>query len=177
MSKLTLVGQSLETNPNVTIARVFEKNYLPERNGFWSHTVDFWVAPKQGLYAADRLQMFMIRLIPPDLEPSCKDDFRQYAEEGGLQLGKLYFDEDIGQEKRTRICTLTDEELLNVGGFENGQRRIEETLRYQRRTWVRLFPSELLVQDLLEGKLTSSSEYSIRQDDLKKYESINRHSR
>ena len=40
MSKLTIVRQSLETNPEVVIAKVFERNHLPERDDYWSHTVE-----------------------------------------------------------------------------------------------------------------------------------------
>lgn len=168
MSKLTIVRQSLETNPEVVIAKVFENNYLPRRNGYWSHTMDFCVAPKNGLYTAEELQEFMMSLVPKGLQPTCRDDFRQYDENSDLSLGKLYFDEDIGQEKVTRICTLTDEELLNVSGFVNGQRTIEESRPYQRRTWVSPFPSKALVYDLLEGKL--SSEYSVRPEELRRYQ-------
>ena len=169
MSKLSIVKQSLETNPEVVIAKVFENNYLPGRNGYWSHTMDFWVAPKNGLYTAEELQEFMMGLVPEGLEPTSKDDFRKYDKKSDLSLGKLYFDEDIGQEKVTRICTLTDEDLLNVSGFVDGQRTIEESRPYQRRTWVRPFPNEALVEDLLEGKL--GSKYSIRPEELKRYQS------
>ena len=168
MSKLTIVRQSLETNPEVVITKVFEKSYLPGRDGFWSHTMDFFVAPKNGLYTAEELQKFMMGLVPEGLQPTCKDDFSQYDQNSDLSLGKLYFDEDIGQEKVTRICTLTDEQLFNVSKFINGQRTIEESRAYQRRTWVRPFPSESLVRDLLEGKL--SSEYRIRPEELKRYQ-------
>lgn len=167
MSKLTIVRKSLETNPEVVIAKVFEKNYLPGRDGYWSHTMDFWVVPKNGLYTAKKLQDFMMSLVPEGLEPTSIDDFRQYNKKSSLDLGKLYFDEDIGQEKVTRICTLSDEELLNVSGFVNGQRTIEEDRPYQRRTWVSLFPNKALVRDLLEGKLNSV--YNVQPKELKRY--------
>jgi hypothetical protein len=169
MSKLSIVRQALETNPEVIIVSSEEINYLPDRNGFFCHTMDYWVAPKNGLYTAEELQAFMMRLVP-NLEPTCKDDFLQYEKSGNLELGKLYFDEDVGQEKVTRVCTLTDEQLLNVSGFVKGQRTIEETRSYERRTWVRPFPNEAFARDVLDGKL-ENSEYGARQSDLKRYQS------
>ena len=170
MSKLTIIRQSLETNPEILIAKVFEENYLPERKGHLSHTIDFWVAPKNGLYTAVELQAFMMCLIPEELEPTYKDNFLHlhHDRKSDLIFGKLYFDENIGQEKVTRICTLTDEELLNTSKFINGQRIIEESQPYQRRIGVRPFPSEAFVEDILRGKL--SSDLRVKPKELKRYQ-------
>ena len=168
MSKLTTVRKSLETNSEAVIAKVFEKNYLFERNGYLSHTMDFWVAPKNGLYTVKELQEFMISLVPNGMEPTERFDFRQCNSESELELGKLYFEENIGQEKVKRICTITDEELLNVSGFVDGEKTIEEVRPYKRIIGVLPFPSEAFVGDFLEGKLSSSSR--VRPEDLKRYQ-------
>ncbi len=165
MSKLAIVRQALETNPEVVIVTVQERNYLPDRDGYWSHTMDFFVAPTKGIYTADGLQDFMMGLIP-DLKPTCTDRFWQGSE--SLEFGKLYFDEKIGNEQITRICTLADQELLNASGFMDGKRKIEETEDYQRRTWVRLFPDQKIAADILEGKL--DGEYHINMDHLRMYQ-------
>lgn len=91
MSKLRTVREWLETNPEVIIAKVLENNYLPGRKNCFSHTVDFWVAPKNGLYTAEELQGFMMGLVPDGLQPTHKNDFRQYWEDGDLNFGRLYF--------------------------------------------------------------------------------------
>lgn len=172
MSKLTIVRQALETNPEVVIVNADVRNYLPDRNGFFCHTVSYWVAPKNGLYTADELQTFMMGLVP-DLTPTQKDAFRQYDKNGDLQFGKLYFDEKVGEERRTtkRILTLTDEELLNVAGFVDGKQTIDEdvTEKYTRRTWVCPFPNEAFARDVLKGKL-AFSQYCAKLSDLKKYQ-------
>ena len=172
MSKLKIVRQALETNPDVVLVNADERNYLPGRSGFFCHTVDYWVAPKNGLYTADELQAFMMELVP-NLEPTCKDDFRQYSKNGDLGFGKLYFDEKVGQGRRItkRILTLTDEELLNVAGFVDGKQTIDKdvTEEYTRRIWVKPFPNEAFARDILDGKL-KYSEYSARSTDLKRYQ-------
>lgn len=177
MSKLTIVRQALETNPDVTIVNVDEKNYLPERQGSFSHIVDFCVVPKCGLYRADELQAFMIGLVP-NLEPTVKNDFYRYSDiqdfgkyAYNLVFGELYFDEMIGEERidTKRILTLTDEELLNVSGFVDGKRTIDvtEKLLLLRRTLVRPYPNEAIARDILDGKLYSFERISI--DDLERY--------
>jgi len=167
MSKLTIVRQALETNPEIVIAKVFEKKYFENyvSTTGWCHTLDFFIAPKKGLYTADELQAFMIGLVP-GLAPTAKDEFRQYKG-GGMDFGKLYFDEAVGKEKITRIGAITDEELKHAAGFVDGQRTIEETLPYQRRIWVRPFPSEAFVKDVLENKVRESGATS---QELRKYQ-------
>ena len=169
MSKLSLVRQALEHNPRVLIGKVMEKNHLPRRDGYWSHTVDFLVAPHGGLYTAAELQEFMMSLVPQGLETTCLDSFHDYPDLSAMNFGKLYFDEDIGNEEITRVCTITDPDLLNEGGFVNGKRTIQEEKPYQRRTWIRPFPNLKIIKDALEGKLRS--EYYIDREDLERYKS------
>lgn len=169
--KLAKVKRALNSNNDVVIVNVEEKIHLPERDGFWSHTVDFWVAPKKGLYTADELQNFMIKLIP-DLEPSSKDDFRE--DPYRITFGKLYFDEKIGEERVTtkRVITLTDEKLFDLaGGFPDGKKTIEtnEVFDYKRRIWVRLYPNEKFARDVLDGKLPSICDFLVEKDVLQKY--------
>ncbi|MBI2129631.1 hypothetical protein HYU07_05305 [Candidatus Woesearchaeota archaeon] len=162
MSKLTVIKKALETNPEVVIVKIFNENYLPGKNVdceyvgddvimCWNHLVDFCVAPKDGLYIKDELQSFMMGLIPKSLKPTFKENFQAYGDK--LHFGELCFEEVIGQEKSTRICKVTDEELLNYNGFVNGQQIIKKTLIYQRRTRVRVFPDELVTGDVLEDTL------------------------
>lgn len=173
MIKLTIVRQSLETNPNVVIAKVHDRGYSFNPNNL-NHIVEFLVAPKKGLYTADGLQVFMMGLIPKGLEPTCIDDFYQSNKKTDLCLGRLYFDEQIGQERITRICILTDEELLNderllkVFEFVNGQKTIEETEPYQRRIFVRPFPNESLVRDYLEER--SGFGFRVTPKELRRYQ-------
>ena len=166
MSKLTIVRQALETNPDVTIVNVDER----DEYGYFSHMVDFWVAPRNGLYTSDELQVFMMRLVP-DLEPTLKDNFIQYSDAlKTLRIGKLYFDEKVDEDKVAGISTSTDERLLNVFEFVrfvNGERTIVEAGDYSRRTLVRPFPNEAYTRDVLDGKL---SDYWTNLRDLERYQ-------
>lgn len=169
--KLAKVKQALNGNDDVVIVNAEEKIYLPERNGAWSHTVAFWVAPKRGLYTADELQNFMMKLIP-NLEPSSKDDFKEDPYK--ITFGRLYFDEKIGEERVTtkRVITLTDKHLFDVAcGFPGGKKTIEtdEVFDYRRRVWVRLYPNERFARDVLDGKLPSICDFLVEKEVLQKY--------
>lgn len=171
LNKLTKIKRALNDNNDVVIVNVEEKIYLPERNGYWSHTVDFRIAPKKGLYDEKDLQNFMIKLIP-DLQPGSKDDFSEDPYK--IKLGKLYFDEKIGEEKviTKRIITLTDEQLFNFGvGFSEGKKtiEIEEVFDYQRRVLIKIYPNERFARDLLNGKLPSICDFSVEKELLQKY--------
>ena len=166
MSKLTHVRKALEDNPNITIVGALERNYLPDSNGYWSHTVDFHVAPKTGgVYTAKELQTLMMSLVL-GLEPTCKDDFREWDRE--MEFGKLYFDEDIGTEAVRHEIILTDEDVFSSDGFVDGKRIIERTEKVQRRTWVRLFPNMQIAAAALKGE----NAFRISKNDLSKYRGI-----
>lgn len=163
MSKLTHVRNALHGNPNIVIVGAPEQNYLPGRDGFWSHTVNFHVAPKTGgVYTAKELQTLIMSLIP-GLEPTQQDGFREWG--GEMEFGKLYFDEDIGDEAVRHEIILTDEELFSSGGFVDGKRIIERTQKVRRRTWVRLFPNAQIAAAALKGK----NEYRIPTSELSQY--------
>ncbi len=138
MSKLAVVRQSLERTPGATLVGARERHH----SSCWDHTVDFLVAPTKGLYTAEKLQAFMMGLIPEGLAPTCKDDFYRSGKESSLNrylhFGRLYFDECIGLEG----------EPLAAG-------------RNNRRIWVSPFPSESYARDILEGILPPQAYYSI----------------
>ena len=164
MSKLTVVRQSLEANPDVVIVHVDDQKYFPNKDGYWSQKVDYIVAPRRRLYTADELQEFMMGLVP-DLQPTSVDSFRQYG--NTLRFGLLYFDEKVGEEER--VLTLTAEDLLNsnTSDFVNGKRTSTEDLL--RRTWVRPYPNKAFARDVIEGILRFKR-YATDLDTLRKYE-------
>lgn len=144
MNKLTRVRKALGENSKVNIVAVEEKNYLLNGDGTWGHTVDFYVAPKNGgIYNVNELQALIMSLVP-ELEPTHKDNFCE--RECVMEFGKLYFDEDIGTEFIHRSIVLTDENMIslfNKHGFINGKQAIiSSTKKIKRRIWIRLFPSE-----------------------------------
>src|SRR3989344_3312467 len=150
MSKLTHVRKALQENPNITMIGENECNYLPGRYGFFSHTVDFLVAPTRGaVYDTNELQVLMMSLVP-ELKCTQKDDFRDYHDE--IMFGVLYFDEEIGTEVTRREIVLTDPDMFACSDFVDGKRIIEHTYLLQRRTWVRLFPNTQIAALALEGK-------------------------
>lgn len=163
MSKLVHVRKALQENPSITIVGAPEKNYLPRRAGYWSHTVDFHIAPKTDIYTATQLQTLMMSLVP-GLEPTCSDHFREGANE--MEFGKLYFDEDIGTEVVRHEITLFDKDMFSSNGFVDGKQIIERIVKVQRRTWVRLFPNTQIAAAALEG----TNAYRISKNELASYQ-------
>lgn len=179
------IRKALEANPKIVIVTVKEKSYLPNyspgRDGKWSHVVDFWVAPKEGLYEYYKLQEFMLDLIP-DLAPTSQENFqKRILDEDSnwpMGFGSLYFDEKIGEERviRDSILTLRDEDMLNIEGLVDGAIKIhsDKIRECLRRTIVSPFPDERLARDELQGKsriysYIKNGQRSIRRRDLERY--------
>lgn len=167
MSMLNAVKKDLFANPSVEIVDIKIENHLPYAAGYWTETVNIVVAPKKGVYDADKLQELMLQLTP-STGCTSKDDFRE--SETTLSFGRLYFDESIGVEKRylRRELVLTDEDLLKkeFEGFVDGKRVMEEgddNIAIMRRTWVRLYPN---VQVALKVVAEGEHEYSIDKSKL-----------
>lgn len=166
MNKLAQIRKALQENPHITIVGVLEKNHLPHMVSGWSHTVDFYVAPKiGGIYTAKELQTLMMSLVPR-LEPTCKDSFCDFSHE--MSFGKLYFDENIGTKAVRHEIVLTDENVFSSKGFVDGKKIIEFTEKIQRRTWVNLFPNVQIATAALKGE----NKYGISMSELKKSRGI-----
>jgi len=71
MSKLSIIRESLKENAEVIVVGVKEQDYFPNKEPFgkWSHTVDFYVATRDALYSPEKLQDFMMNLVPKGLTP------------------------------------------------------------------------------------------------------------
>jgi len=169
-TKLQRIREALASNQDATVVRVEEHNYLPHRKGYFNHTIDFYVAPAEGLYTAHELQEFMMNLVP-ELETTSVDVFWDYDE--SISFGKLYFDESIGLEKIVTHteAKITDPELANSEGFTDGYRKTYEdvTQDLRRRTWVRVYPNQKYIHDLLVGRL-EFGEYRTDKNVLKEYQ-------
>ena len=150
MSKLEIVRKALEENPLIIIAGVEDRNYLPGKSGYWSHTINFFIAPKNPIYSIRRLQEFLSNLIPVSLVIPTQDD--EFRDEGPfLSFGKLYYDEDIGTETIQHEIKLTEEGLIPPEKLENGKLVLNRTERIQRRTWVSLYPNFDLAKNAIDG--------------------------
>lgn len=175
MSKLAHVRKSLEENPNIVIVIAPEENHLPERSVF-SHTVDFYIAPKENEYDAKKLQKLLDSLIL-GLKPTCQDEFSDRGATSDLGFGYLCFDEVIGKEvvRTTTVLTITEPELLTPGGLiicdlgrraiNQGRTIVVDVQEVLRRTWVRLFPDRELALNAYNGK----NRHFISKEDLAKH--------
>ncbi len=149
-SKLARVREALAQDPRIAIVGQHERNIIPLRDAYWSHMVDIHVAPLCPVYTGPELQTLMMSLVP-DLEPTCKDNFRDLSE--SMEFGKLYFDEVIGMEIVVQQLELTDPSMWDTEGFADGKRVIRREKKIQRRIWVRLFPDFIIAHAAFEGRI------------------------
>ncbi len=171
-TKAETVQETLANDDRIVVHAVVDRNLLPYRDGYWSHTLDIIVYPKQGLYTAAELQILMESLIPDGLVTSAMDRFREGDTE--LEFGKLYFDENIGQIVTKKELTLTDEALFSTEGFTEGKMTVTQTENLQRRTWVRLYPDHTVAELIyppegveVSGPPFAITEYRISWDALR----------
>jgi hypothetical protein len=172
-SRLHIVRQSLETNPEIVIAQVFNL-YEPPNYGYVMHVADFWVAPKKGLFRRDDLNTLLDGLIPKELGKNfCAHGFNYEnttvppGEIRDLYFGSLEFREEIGEQKVITIRSISDQQLWQHVRIPKGYKINEETIPYQRLIFVHLFPCEAIVKDILEKKLASKEK--ITAEELRRY--------
>lgn len=151
MSKLTIVRDALQANPDVLILEVEEKTHLPNPDGFWTHTMNFITAPTVGIYTAEALQAFMLGLVP--LEVSSQDNFRSWS--GNMEFGKLYFDETIGTDTTIQTIVINDPDVTLPDSYVDGKLTINQggvaSKDLHRRTWVRVYPDQDYARRAIEG--------------------------
>ena len=127
------------------LVRGLDVNFLPRRNGAWGQFREYWFVPEVGMGWVEDYEAFF-RSLRDEMYPSFAESPYLEARRGpngivhvvGLSIGKLFFDEVIG-----------DEELA---GF-----KVDDD-PYKRRTIVRVYPSREIVNELFrtggERKLT-----------------------
>lgn len=172
MSKLTEIKKDLYANSDIIVVGIKIINNIPKRD-CWSETVNIVVAPKEGVYEADKLQLLMEELV---LSVKRCDQDRFYGEGGPLSIGVLYFDEEIGTETNyaCREIVLTDNELLarDFDEFVDGKqltKTASSTYIFRRRTWVRLYPDlQIALQVIRNGK----NEYRIEKEKMIKHRDL-----
>jgi len=176
-SKLTIIRQFLESNPNAVIVATREKTYFPEGMKDRSGTIHFFyfrVAPRQGLYTPEGLEEFMLGLIPVGLEPSYvykpfvrRDNFTGRTGEN-FYFGDVDFNETVGRS--THTYTLTDEELLNAIGYEN-RVSVIEGVPAKRRITVKSYPDQAIAKHFAES---NSEETDPEGVDIMPYSEVNK---
>lgn len=145
---LERIREGLQTDESVYFAgEIVHPNY----GGYWLEAVDVIVAPKEPIFNADKLNDFMDDLVP-DLPRSARDEARKHDKESDFALGKLYFDEVIGETTREIEVTTTavDTEALQRSGVNIGKSHETKVQQLQRRTWVRVYPSAEAAQIVAE---------------------------
>ena len=147
-SKLRQVLEQLRQRKDLYFAGMIT---YPNYGSAWVEAVDIIVAPVISNYSAEKLNKFMKTLVV-GIEPTTIDEARHYDPESDFQIGKLYFDEDLGVRKSVVATNVTAYELepLERAGVNIGESHSTHDERLQRRTWVRVYPDATLAKLVAE---------------------------
>lgn len=164
MSKLQSVRNSLAGNPAaVVVGEKTEYNKLQHDSfvHFPDDPVDnvhLFVAPKDAIYDADALNVFMRERLLPDHRDYSISSSRLF-ESGGRQMwgiGILHYQETVGEMHRTTryAVRVSDEELVGRPGLTDGVKKVDEeaTTELKRAIAVRVFPSVPVARTVLDQK-------------------------
>lgn len=150
-SILAEVRNQLQTNPQLFYAgEMFSHPSTDPEIRNWTETVDIIVAPVSPIFDAQELNKFMDGLIV-GVQTSSRDQ-ADPLEDGGLSLGKLYYDELIGTRRQeiTTLVTAVDPEALQRAQIAVGEDQRTVIKNLLRRIWVRVYPNALSAQTIFE---------------------------
>lgn len=167
MSKLAEIKKHLANNPDLVIVQTRDNNYLPGKKNGWSHEVELFISPKNGLYSADELQEFLTSLIP-NIETNDEVKFNQG--EHILTFGRLYFLEEVGNKTVHADITLTEEAALTCPDFVDGKISFDLNEKLYRSICIRLFPNLKVAKIAITGSV--KSQIQISNTDLKRSKSL-----
>jgi len=140
-SKLFRIREALKQSDTPVFAEI-GRNYLPDKNGYWSQTVAFHLAPLKRM-TGEQLDEFAKSLIP-ELDTT---SFDKHDRSGRPAL--LYYDEVIGtnhtkvqreytlKEPDTMTLKMTDAKDAKDGKWSNES---DVTVDLRRRTWIYVYP-------------------------------------
>lgn len=148
VSLLQQVREGLQDDKRVFFAG--EILHLSYGSG-WFEAVDIIVAPIKPIYNPENLNKFMDSLIS-EIPRTSRDKASKDGKKSSFSLGKLYFDETLGEIKREIAITTTaiEPEALERGGVVVGESHKTENKKIKRRTWVRVYPDSNSAQILAE---------------------------
>lgn len=177
MSKLEIIKNALEKNPNVVIGNVSEGVYVPGIGDKWKHTlpevatyvlpglgsntihaVCYHIAPIGGLYTPNKLNEFMMELaIDFELKPSYINRISEnLLYPIGVDGGSLHFSEVVGEEKIVREITINEPNLKNLEGLIEGKKTITEYEDLFRTISIKIFPNIPYLKDYINPKFVVS---------------------
>ncbi|OGD83067.1 hypothetical protein A3A54_00225 [Candidatus Curtissbacteria bacterium RIFCSPLOWO2_01_FULL_39_62] len=143
----------------------------PESN--WAEWIEYFVAPPEGIFNADRLNSFRQNLFP-HMKPGLNSPVYQTAD--GLHLGYVAFDDKL--VRRNREITDAVQEEFEPGAAERLGLKLEEPIARRsddtlsRRTFVKVYPHILLAEVVArmkrEGTHYSSLYFTRLEDELSK---------
>ncbi|MEK7558999.1 MAG: hypothetical protein AAB521_01700 [Patescibacteria group bacterium] len=150
-TKIDTVRELLKANPDVHLAGELHKydSYAPQR-GYFTEFVSIIVSPKNPEFDVDRLNSFMKNLIA-EVDSTSIDRARNRID-GGIDLGRLYYDEIIGtlRTDKTEVIETTEPETVELAGRKVGELKTTDLRDIKRRTWVRIYPDTLSADAVYE---------------------------
>lgn len=151
-NKLVAVREQLQANPKVYFAGEVHKHYpdIYGEDAHWFETVDMYVAPTTPQFDAMELNTFMDHLTA-GIELSGRHA-AQIEFDGGIRLGRLYYEETIGSIREVTQITVetTEPETIERAGLTVGKSQSEFQANISRMTWVKVYPDPILAKTVYE---------------------------
>lgn len=144
-TNLEVVREQLLADPNLFCAGELFRHPI---TGYFAETVDVIVAPIKPIFDPEKLNEFMDTLIA-GVKTSARDA-AYLQDDGGIHLGKLYYDEPIGTKKQiiTTHVAAIDPDALNRAGMTIGETQEAMDSQILRRTWVSVYPEPISASSL-----------------------------
>ncbi len=168
------VREGLQKNPKVFFAGAIL--HFPDDDQMWTEKVEIIIAPVKPIYDLEKLNQFMDSLVP-NIPRSSRDEAFRYPKKPETQLGRLYFDETLGDIRRGISITTTavEPEALKRAGIPLGKSHKTEEESIIRKTWVRVYPdanSAKVIAEYEQGFADGTVEFNETLDRMKFFFSV-----
>ncbi len=156
-SKLQRVRDALTQRRDIHLVYSNDGSYFRGRQGETlssTYEVQFWVAPKDGLYTAHQLQIFLNGLVPRLKADSGMEFQKHDSERTYLELGHKRYDDVVGKTRtfNSTLVQVTDEELQKALRLEKGEKAFTDTYsdNIRRITFINVFPNKEIALNVLK---------------------------
>lgn len=148
MTSLAIVRYELARNEEADIVGIIEKIHLPCAVDGYSHTIDFYVSPKHGIYSPEKLDAFQEGLITM-MRPCARAEYISPSlEEGLFNTGLIVYEEPIHPTEYEDIIKEVEKAPLRQAPIW-----LDPDKKYPRRIEIKVFPSKWVAKGAISGRI------------------------
>lgn len=197
MSTLKKIREALKNNKNIFSFERNERTFLPspgespfyqsvEENGF-SHSIQFYVSPKEGLYTTKELNEMLISLIPNECgkpRDICKFQEKENAEGRGVArmvCGRLEYIEVLGREHLIQNLVIENDDPVParkgalIAYYDQTRKTRNVYINRELLRWIEInvFPNVLFAKLAMDGDFkTGFGRFYLYKEEFEKYRRV-----